>query len=49
MSLMEVGHFTIIGLLLGILHGIKFRVEVERDGDGRKRYRWRVYFADRHE
>lgn len=49
MNLMQIGHVTIIGLLLGIMHGLKFRIEVEQNGDGKKTYKWRVYFADRHE
>jgi len=49
MSMMEVGHVTIISLLLGIIHGLKFRVEWERNGDGKARLKYRIYFANKNE
>lgn len=49
MGWMEAGHITIIGLALAILHGIKFRFEWERNGDGKSRLKYRIYFANKNE
>jgi len=49
MNLMQVGHITIISLALAILHGIKFRFEWEKNGDGKARLRYRIYFANKRE
>jgi len=49
MNLMEAGHLTIISLGLAMMHGVKFRFEWERNGDGKARLRYRIYFANKNE
>jgi len=49
MNWMSAGHITIVGLLLAILHGLKFRFEMVKNGDGKARLRYRIYFANKAE
>jgi len=46
---MHYGHLPITVLLLLILHGIKFRFELEKNGDGKTRLKYRIYFANKQE
>lgn len=46
---MQAGHVTIIALLGAIMHGLKFRFELIKNGDGKTRLKYRIYFANRHE
>jgi hypothetical protein len=47
--LMHYGHIPIMALLLGIIHGLKFRFEMEKNGDGKRRIKYRIYFANKSE
>jgi hypothetical protein len=47
--LMRYGHIPIAVLLLAILHGVKFRIEWEKNGDGKSRLKYRIYFANKSE